>query len=44
VTKHMVDGRIEVLVNNKTFGIDPCRGTGVGPNHHGDEHRLRAYH
>jgi hypothetical protein len=27
VTKHIVDGRIEVLVNNKTFRIDPCRGT-----------------
>ena len=27
VIKHIVDGRIEVVVNNKTFGIDPCRGT-----------------
>lgn len=27
VTKHIVGGLIEVLVNNKTFGMDPCRGT-----------------
>jgi hypothetical protein len=27
VLKHIVDGRIELVVNNKTLGIDPCRGT-----------------
>jgi hypothetical protein len=26
VLKHIVDGRIEVVVNNETLGVEPCRG------------------